>query len=125
MSWWMIYLWTRLNVVIGFSVILMIFSTVGLACSISGTLWCFDDEEKAFFKKTLKPCLVVLIVSCLSLLLVPSKDYAALIYVVPKMTQSETFKHIAESTPEITKLGLEVLQKELKELVDEKKGIEQ
>ena len=46
----------------------------------------------------------------------------ALIYVVPKMAQSETFKHITESTPEITKLGLEVLQKELKELVDEKKG---
>lgn len=124
MSWWMIYLWTRLDIVIGFSVVIMIFSTMGLVSSMFGALLCFDDEEKAFFKKMVKPCFVVLIVSCLSVLLVPSKDDMALIYVVPKMAQSETFKHVAESTPEITKLGLEVLQKELKELVDEKKGVE-
>lgn len=122
MSWWMIYLWTRLNVVIDFSMFLMILSMIGLAISIGGLLLAFDDKEKAFFKKGIKPCLVVLIVSFLSVLLVPNKDDMALIYVVPKMAQSETFKHITESTPEITKLGLEVLQKELKELVDEKKG---
>ena len=122
MSWWMLYLWTRLNIVICFSAVIMIFSTLGLAASITGVLFGFDDEEKAVFKRAIKPCLVVLIVSFLSLLLVPSKDDMALIYVVPKMAQSETFKHIAESTPEITKLGLEALQKELKELVDEKKG---
>jgi hypothetical protein len=80
------------------------------------------EEEKTFAKRFYKIPLSILIVSFLSLLLVPSKDDMALIYVMPKMAQSETFKHIAESTPEITKLGLEVLQKELKELVDEKRG---
>lgn len=122
MSWWMIYLWTRLDTVIGFSIVLMVFSMICLVCSTPDILSCCSDAERAFFKRAIKPCLVVFIVSILNLLLVPSKDDMALIYVVPKMSQSETFKHIAESTPEITKLGLEVLQKELKELVDEKKG---
>lgn len=123
MSWWMIYLWTRLNIVIGFSILAFIISALALIC----TLFCATqgfEEERILAKRFYKIPLSILIVSILSLLLVPSKDDMALIYVVPKMAQSETFKHITESTPEITKLGLEVLQKELKELVDEKKGLE-
>ena len=121
MSWWMIYLWTRLDIVIGFSILAFIISILALVCALMFATYGFE-EERILAKRFYKIPLSILIVSILSLLLVPSKDDMALIYVVPKMAQSETFKHITESTPEITKLGLEVLQKELKELVDEKKG---
>jgi hypothetical protein len=121
MSWWMLYLWTRLDIVFGFSILGFIVSALASFWLLMLANWGYD-EEKTFAKRFYKIPLSILIVSFLSLLLVPSKDDMALIYVVPKMAQSETFKHIAESTPEITKLGLEVLQKELKELVDEKKG---
>jgi hypothetical protein len=121
MSWWMIYLWTRLDTVIGFSILAFIISTFASFCAMMFATY-GSEEERILAKRFYKIPLSIFIVSILSLLLVPSKDDMALIYVVPKMSQSETFKHIAESTPEITKLGLEVLQKELKELVDEKKG---
>ena len=121
MSWWMIYLWTRLDTVIGFSILAFIISIFASFCAMMCATY-GSEEERILAKRFYKIPLSILIVSILSLLLVPSKDDMALIYVVPKMSQSETFKHIAESTPEITKLGLEVLQKELKELVDEKKG---
>lgn len=124
MTWWMIYLWTRLDIVIGFSILAFVISILASLCALMFAT-CGSEEERILAKRFYKIPLSILIVSILSLLLVPSKDDMALIYVVPKMTQSETFKHIVESTPEITNLGLEVLQKELKELVDEKKGVEQ
>ena len=124
MSWWMIYLWTRLDVVIGFSIFAFVISALASFFALMFAIYGFE-EERILAKRIYKIPLSIFIVSFLSLLLVPSKDDVALIYVVPKMAQSETFKHIVESTPEITKLGLEVLQKELKEIVDEKKEVEQ
>ena len=42
-----------------------------------------------------------------------------MIYVIPKMAQSETFNAISKETPEITKLGLDVLKETLEGLKKE------
>ena len=118
MSGWLIYIWTRLDPVLTASVITSVIS--GMLSAISS--FCYgievssygaDTDDAKFCKFILKKCLPVFIMSVTLWVFVPCQKDAAMIYVVPKMAQSETFNAISKETPEITKLALEALKETL------------
>ena len=118
MSGWLIYLWTRLDPILTASVITSVIS--GMLSAISS--FCYgievssygaDTDDAKFCKFILKKCLPVFIMSVTLWVFVPCQKDAAMIYVVPKMAQSETFNAISKETPEITKLALEALKETL------------
>lgn len=118
MSAWLIYIWTRLDTI----VLASIFGTIafGLICTVASI--CYSSEINSFggdtddaklCKQIVKKCFPVFIISTLLWVFVPSQKDAAMIYVIPKMAQSETFNAISKETPEITKLALEALKETL------------
>lgn len=121
MSYLGLYLWTRLDGVLfvfGFvavvSGILAMFAGCGCAATAE-TYGTDSDDFKSIvtvFKKLLLVCLITTTVA----ILIPSKKDAALIYVVPTLAKSETIQEVAKATPEITKLGLDVLKETLEGL---------
>ena len=118
MSSWMIYLWTRLDPILTASVITAIISGVLSAISsicygVEFSTYGEDTDDAKFCKYIVKKCLPVFIVSVILWVFIPCQKDAAMIYVVPKMAQSETFNAISKETPEITKLALEALKETL------------
>ena len=107
----MIYLWTRLNYINGFFILLSIGFLIGaFACGMIETE-SYNEEEK-FFKRAKKFVLLSLL-PMIAFCFTPSQKEAAMIYIIPKMAQSETFNAISKETPEITKLALEALKETL------------
>lgn len=130
MSYLGVYLWTRLDgllFVFGFAAIVTGILTMlaGCGCAASGETYGTDssDFKRIFiiFKKMLLVCLITTTIA----LLIPSKKDAALIYVVPTLAKSETIQEVAKATPEITKLGLDVLKETLESLKNKEKSNEQ
>lgn len=114
----MIYLWTRLDPILAASVITAIISgMLSAVCSICYGIefssYGEDTDGAKFCKYILKKCLPVFIVSVILWVFIPCQKDATMIYVVPKMAQSETFNAISKETPEITKLALEALKETL------------
>lgn len=124
MSYLGIYLWTRLDgllFVFGFAAVVSGVLTLLAGCGLAATAETYGTDSTDFkgiftvFKKLLIVCLITTTVA----VLIPSKKDAALIYVVPTLAKSETIQEVAKATPEITKLGLDVLKETLEGL---KKG---
>lgn len=118
MSAWLIYIWTRLDPILAAVIIATIASgMVGALCSIlysvERSTYSEETDDAKFCKQIVKKCFPVFVVCLLLLVFVPSKKDAAMIYVIPKMAQSETFNAISKETPEITKLALEALKETL------------
>lgn len=127
MSTLMLYLWTRLDILHGICVaVIAIAGSCGLIfgigyascreCAIefkSGT----EATKATWYRSICKKCLLSVALALSLILLVPSKRDLAIIYVVPKIIQSETMQAISKETPEITKLGLEALKGYLEEIV--------
>ena len=118
MSSWLIYLWTRLDPILTASVITAIVSgLISAVCSICWSVemssYLEETDDAKILKVILKKILPVFIVSAILWVFVPCQKDAAMIYVVPKMAQSETFNTISKETPEITKLALEALKETL------------
>lgn len=116
MNSWMIYLWTRLDIiVILFGILSAVFLFV-LSLLCMAYCGCDKNNDKdtiKFLKKIIpKFFLSFIVFLCLAILL-PMKKDAAMIYIIPKMAQSETFNAISKETPEITKLALEALKETL------------
>ena len=118
MSGWVIYIWTRLDPIVLASIVGTI--AFGLICTIASICYSAeinsfggDTDDAKMCKRIIKKCLPVFIISTLVWIFVPSQKDAAMIYVVPKMAQSETFNTISKETPEITKLALEALKETL------------
>lgn len=106
MSAWLIYFWTRLdsiNILFGLSsiVLLLITAIFFLVGKTSD-----DDSLITMSKRAGITGVVVLVLS----VLIPTKKDAAIIYVVPKLTNS---KIITEKCPELAKLGIEALKQQL------------
>lgn len=109
----MIYLWTRLNYINGFFILLFFGFLVGaFACVMIASEAYSVEEERGFYKKAKKFVLFSLL-PLIAFCFTPSQKEAAMIYIVPKMAQSETFTAISKETPEITKLALEALKETL------------
>lgn len=118
MSSWMIYLWTRLDPILAASIIAAVISGAlsalcSICWSIEKTSYGEETDDAKLCKGIVKKCFPVFILSAILWVFVPSQKDAAMIYVVPKMAQSETFNTISKETPEITKLALDALKETL------------
>jgi len=124
MSYLGLYLWTRLDgllFVFGFVAVVSGILAMFAGCGCAATAETYGTESSEFrkiipvFKKLLLVCVIATTVAVMT----PNKKDAALIYVVPTLAKSETIQEVAKATPEITKLGLDVLKETLEGL---KKG---
>ena len=116
----MIYLWTRLNYINGFFILLFI----GFLSSAFGYMMIasesYGKDERGFYKKAKKFVLFSLF-PAIAFCFTSSQKDAAMIYIIPKIAQSETFNAISKETPEITKLALEALKETLQDMTKENK----
>ena len=118
MTWWMIYLWTRLDSILLVSVLgTVIFGGLVAMCSIGyvveRTTYTEETDEAKLCKCAIRIGMPIFIVFLMLSIFVPSKKDAAMIYVIPKMAHSETFNTLSKETPEITKLALDALKETL------------
>lgn len=112
----MIYLWTRADIVVNISFgFAFLFGIVSALCGFGFLTAISEGDEDAarLLKKVLKGLFTAFILCMISGIVVPSKKDIAMIYIIPKMAQSETFNAISKETPEITKLALEALKETL------------
>jgi membrane-associated HD superfamily phosphohydrolase len=112
----MIYLWTRLNVVNGFCI-------AGIAISVASfvVVALLVEDELDIIKKIIKKIIIAFCLFSILLILIPTKKDAAMIYIIPKISQSETFNTLSKETPEITKLALEALKETLLDITKKEK----
>lgn len=125
MTWYYIYIWTRLGVIDGFvNCTLVVSLFVYLLYGIS-TIFTFDEDMlnslvykklKSFAGFITKFFIAALIVFAI----VPSKKDAAMMFVVPKLASVETFSKVTSETQDIVVTGLEVLNKTLQDLKGDK-----
>ena len=108
----MIYLWTRLNYINGFFILLFFGFLFGALICVSFASESYGEEVRGLLKKAKKFVLFSLL-PVIAFCFTPSQKDAAMIYIIPKMAQSETFNAISKETPEITKLALEALKETL------------
>lgn len=124
MTWWLIYIWTRLNIICGSSLLIAVLcglAFVGMNLEITDAQERGDDERKALAEKYMYRSCIFGTIAFLLFVLIPTKKDAAMIYVIPKMAQTETFNTISKETPEITKLALEALKETLQGMTKENK----
>lgn len=127
MSTFMLYLWTRLDILFGICVAVI---AIAGSCGVIFGVGCAANREYAmdygsepattkanWYKNICKKSLLSVVLALSTILLVPNKRDLAIIYVVPKIIQSETMQTISKETPEITRLGLEALKGYLEEIV--------
>ena len=107
-----IYLWTRLDILLTLSILTTCISIVLLGAIVG----CTDETPQKDKRRWIRNLSITLILSLLFAVLIPSKKDAAMIYVIPKMAQSETFNEISKNTPEITKLALDALKETLQSM---------
>jgi len=124
MSYLGIYLWTRLDAVLVVTLLTSVITgavgaVVGIYCAASADTYGPNSDEVKQVVPLFKKFLTVFCIAVLLLVLIPNKKDTALIYVVPTLAKSETIQEVAKATPEITKLGLDVLKETLEGL---KKG---
>ena len=127
MSTLMLYLWTRLDILHGICVAVIVIaggcgliSGVGFAANREFAIDYKSDSATTkanWFKSILKKCFLIVVLALLTILTVPTKKDLAIIYVVPKIIQSETLQTVSKETPEITRLGLEALKGYLEAIV--------
>lgn len=113
MTGWMIYLWTRLDVVNGFCIAGFVISLIIFGISLP----LFDESGDIDFwwKKIGKKMIFTFCLFSMLFIVIPTKKDAAMIYVIPKIAQSETFNALSNETPEITRLALEALKETLQD----------
>lgn len=127
MSWFEVYLWTRLDGINNFFGALIVLSSITTITffirSFAAPDWFYNhpssEEENLFnsrsitYRKWAKRSFVTFLISVTACIITPSKEEAAAIYVLPKVTNSEIVKQIPEDLSEIYKLGI----KEIKESI--------
>lgn len=111
MSTFFVYLWTRLSVLIGFSITTII---AIITLTIVFTMYSIgeDSDINVRFLKS-KITIILASISILILLFVPSKKDAAVIYVLPKIANSEIVQSIPEDLTELYKVGIKELKDSL------------
>lgn len=124
MSYLGIYLWTRLDAVLVVTLLTSVITgavgaVIGIYCTASADTYGINSDEVKQAVPLFKKFLTIFCIAVLLHVLIPNKKDAALIYVVPTLAKSETIQEVAKATPEITKLGLDVLKETLESL---KKG---
>ena len=95
-------------------------AVIVIYCAASADTYGVNSDEVKQAVPLFKKFLTVFCIAVLLHVLIPSKKDAALIYVVPTLAKSETMQEVAKATPEITKLGIDVLKETLEGLTKEK-----
>lgn len=113
MSSWLIYIWTRLNYINGFFILLAVGFLFGAFICVLFASDTYSQEEEIKFHKKAKKFVLFSLLPVIAFCFTPSQKDAAMIYIIPKMAQSETFNALSKETPEITKLALEALKETL------------
>lgn len=108
-----IYLWTRLDIILFIFVLLTIISLIGLGVVLAHSQMIEMTQDEGTKDRWIRNLLITFIISLTVAIVIPSKKDAAMIYIIPKMAQSETFKEISNNTPEITKLAIDALKETL------------
>lgn len=108
-----IYLWTRLDIILFIFVLLTIISLIGLGVVLAHSQMIEMTQDEGTKDRWIRNLLITFIISLTVAVVIPSKKDAAMIYIIPKMAQSETFKEISNNTPEITKLAIDALKETL------------
>lgn len=108
-----IYFWTRLDIILFIFVLLTIISLIGLGVVLAHSQMIEMTQDEGTKDRWIRNLLITFIISLTVAVLIPSKRDAAMIYIIPKMAQSETFKEISNNTPEITKLAIDALKETL------------
>lgn len=123
-----VYLWTRLN---GINTIFFVISLLAggfgiwfFIRSISKISWFYSNwssrDEKDYnketlrFKRWLKTTLIIFIITVSAQVLIPNREDAATIYVLPKIVNSEIIKQIPDDLDDIYKAGIKGIKKSLK-----------
>ena len=110
MSPWLILLLSILDAVMTTAGIiltchLVIFGVVGLGGIIAG-----EEHITSFFKNNIKKLIIPPIVCIIILLTVPSRDTALLMWVLPKLSQSQL---VQKDFPELYQKAMDILNKEI------------
>ena len=115
---WLIYLWTRIDVVIGFLRVCLVFS--GLISVVSGVVFSaivYDqwvpEETKDFCKRIFKKATKILITTAILFCIIPCQKDIPMMYVLPKMANSETMQILEKETPELAKMAIKALKEKL------------
>lgn len=108
-----IYLWTRLDIILFIFVLLTIISLIGLGVVLAHSQMIEMTQDEGTKDRWIRNLLITFIISLTVAVVIPSKKDAAMIYIIPKMAQSETFKEISNNAPEITKLAIDALKETL------------
>ena len=113
---WMLYWWTRLDVVHGPGVKIfcsLCFLVAAALCVLTAITWANDDLEavpkglKKAVKWTFIVCTVTFLSTCTARCVLPTKQDAAMIYVIPKLANS---KVIQEEAGEVYKMAKDALR---------------
>lgn len=110
----MVYLWTRLDIVNGFCISGIAISAIIFGISMFAAAEV--DELDIWWTMFAKKIIFAVVLFSVLLIAIPTKKDAAMIYVIPKISQSETFSALSKETPEITKLALEALKETLQDI---------
>ena len=112
---WQIYLITRLDALIGVSVVILIFT--GLAIIVTLVKWQTDSDNYDWednkenlvpiFKKWLKIEFALLIMSLFVIETIPSSKEAAAILIIPKIANNEHVQNIPNKTLELVEKQLD------------------
>ena len=114
MSMFLIYLWTRVD---AFKTVLeaIVFITLGLAIIL--LVIALDDNSYSFVKKYAFRLVVYGLITTGVNIIIPTKNDIAIMYVVPKIANSEV---VSKDCPELAKLGIEVLKKQMTNMLENK-----
>lgn len=116
-----IYVWTRLDIILFIFVLLTVISLIAIGVILTHGEMIELTQSKRTKNRWIRNLFVAFIISLTAVILIPSKKDAAMIYIIPKMTQSETFKEISNNTPEITKLAIDALKETLQGMSETRK----
>jgi len=130
MSWFEVYLWTRLDAIeVFFSTFVAISAIAGIITLIfsfiSGEAWYSSDRyatdeliqkwnrKPPKFLKWAKINLIIFACCITGEIFVPDKEQAATIYVLPKIANSEIVKQVPEDLNDIYKIGVKSIKESL------------
>ena len=112
LTWWQVYLWTRLDGIRSLFIIGVVILLIGLffyVVILADSSYDWEDIKKWFFLQLSLGVLFLLLSVA-----IPSKEDFALIYVLPKIVNNEKVQQIPEKF-------LDVANKKLDEMLDKKK----
>lgn len=110
MNPWMILLLSKLEVILIVAKVILTISIIMIGGFGFGGVLAEEQHIIDFFKKYLKKILIIPAICIIILLTVPSRDTAILMWVLPKLSQSQL---VQKDFPELYQKAMDILNKEI------------